>query len=183
MSDHYFLAFPVPDEIRDCLKTQSDRLRMHCTYRYWTDPRDLHVTFFFFGRLEPEQVRVIDHIMKSLAGETRPFSVSLSKIDGFGDQKHPRVVYAGFSDTGTLPALWQKAGDALTEHGFSIEKRPYRPHVTLAKKWSSGDPLSCRVSGVHELNLTWVVNQVVLYRVEPQSVPRYQPVKIFTFQS
>ncbi|RYM02118.1 RNA 2',3'-cyclic phosphodiesterase [Sporolactobacillus sp. THM7-7] len=181
VSDHYFLAFPVPQNIGQKLKKEADRIQSACVYRYWTDPGDYHVTYFFFGQTLSGQLQAVDAIMTDLAKETRPFVVTLSKISWFGKKDRPRVVYAGFFESGALDDLRRIGGRLLMERGFSIEKRPYHPHITLAKKWVSGNPFTNGAFHSDLSDLSWEMDRIVLYRVHPYEVPRYIPVKIFRF--
>ncbi|MDD9149482.1 RNA 2',3'-cyclic phosphodiesterase [Sporolactobacillus sp. CQH2019] len=181
MPEHYFLAIPVPDTIGRLLAADADRLRRTCTYRYWTDSRDCHITLFFFGALASEKLGPISHSMELLARETAPLCLTLSDMTGFGDQRHPRVIYADLEPSAELFRLRARAADRLSRQGLSLERRPFKPHITVAKKWSSGTAAAITAGDSPWRGLSWKADGMILYTVRPGRLPRYLPLKHFLF--
>lgn len=48
--------------------------------------------------------------------------------------------WAGVRDNERLEALALRAQDALRQAGFSVERRPWRPHITLVRRWRGPQP-------------------------------------------
>ncbi|GGL42447.1 RNA 2',3'-cyclic phosphodiesterase [Sporolactobacillus putidus] len=181
MSDHYFLAIPVPNKAGRLLVSNTDRLRRECVYRYWTDFRDCHITLFFFGALAPGKVERISHSMELLARETAPFAITVSEMAGFGEKLHPRVIYAGLEPSTELFQLRARAAGILSSQDFSLDRRPFKPHITLAKKWQSGTFAGATDGDPARSGLSWIADCMVLYAVRPDQLPRYLPAKHFLF--
>ena len=61
---------------------------------------------------------------------------------------------------------------------FSIDKRPYNPHITIAKKYND------RFDKEFEIPLSWEeeplkfkVDEVILYKIQPSKKPSYHIAK------
>lgn len=113
---------------------------------------DLHLTLVFLGDLDlsVDQVAALAD-----AVQAAPFSLSLERLDFWAK---PRVLVArpgqiplGLQDL--VHQLSRSAGAA----GILLEKRPYRPHITLAGK---AQFLECRLL---ESVITWPVADFCLF--------------------
>ena len=62
----------------------------------------------------------------------RPFELSLLGAGAFGEGRDVRAVWAGVADSEPLKRIAAKSETAARRSGLPHEKRPYRPHVTLA---------------------------------------------------
>jgi RNA 2',3'-cyclic 3'-phosphodiesterase len=116
----------------------------------------MHITLQFLG--DTPEDRVVDVIDAMSAGteaarSSRPCPESIASnratthtdprvaspialtIGGFGafpSAQNPRVVWAGVQDeTGGIGALWRSVGRQLRNRGFTVDRRPFRPHLTL----------------------------------------------------
>jgi len=93
-------------------------------------PADLHMTLVFLGPVDPEQLPCIEQVADEILAES--FGLSLDRIDYW---PRPRILLLGSSETPEpLAALVKGLQAGLVECGFRPEKRPFRPHVTLARK-------------------------------------------------
>ncbi|WEG13856.1 RNA 2',3'-cyclic phosphodiesterase [Pullulanibacillus sp. KACC 23026] len=182
---HYFIAVPIPKLIKKVLAEWSDQLKeLPFDYKEWVYEADFHVTLKFLGGVSEEQVKALSDDLHQL---TRSFSTFKMKGKGagtFGRTDAPRVLWAS---TESDPELfdWQKQIDKLcTSHGFHAENRPYRPHITIAKKWRGGALQLDRLPAPPLSFLKeWIVDHIVLYTVRPSELPKYQRVETFPFGS
>ena len=93
-------------------------------------PETLHLTLAFVGDIDAAQLAtVID------AGDAVTWPRFELTIDQVAHWAHNHIVWAGAS---RMPAplgdLASGLADALGERGFSLPERPFKPHVTLARK-------------------------------------------------
>jgi len=88
------------------------------------------VTLRFFGELPEEQAADLDAELGRII--ERPFELSLQGAGAFGEGRDVRAVWAGLSDSEPLKRIAAKCETAARRSGLPHEKRPYRPHVTLA---------------------------------------------------
>lgn len=180
MKDHYFLAAPVPQEVGYYLIQEAERIGRHSFYRKWTkNLRDYHITLFFFGPLTPERLVTVCGIAEKVTKPLKPFQISISGVGGFGDQNHPRVVFAGFLPCPELGKIQNELNGVLGDCGFTADRRPYHPHITLAKGWLSGEPFA-DTEETWNHGVGWTIDRISLFAVR-QGNPRYRPVRTFLF--
>src|SRR3989442_784904 len=77
---------------------------------------------------------------KSAPREGAPFEVALSGAGAFPSPARPRVLWLGVTD-GALPLLQaaERLRTALRQRGFTLEERPFRPHLTFARVRPRGE--------------------------------------------
>jgi 2'-5' RNA ligase len=113
---------------------------------------DLHITLAFVGAVDAATRACLEQAATKLRGEA--FDLSLDRI---GAWPGPRILW--LAPSAPPPALLQLARDlqqALRSCGYQPEARPYRPHVTLARKLA-GEPPATAVPPLH-----WPVRDFVL---------------------
>ena len=65
--------------------------------------------------------------------QAEPFSIAIQGTGVFPPRGRPSVLWAGVADSDALVALHAAIGTAVVACGLEIERRPYVPHVTLAR--------------------------------------------------
>lgn len=106
----------------------------------WVNPAGIHLTLAFLGEMTDEQLGGVRHAVESAARQSKPFSYRLSRIGSFGSPRQPRVIWMGIDEpTGALSHLHRALTRELDRRGFEVDKRPFSPHLTLARV---RDPLS-----------------------------------------
>ncbi|GHO95868.1 hypothetical protein KSF_059160 [Reticulibacter mediterranei] len=106
----------------------------------WVNPAGIHLTLAFLGELTDEQLGGVKHAVESAARQSKPFSYRLSRLGSFGSPRQPRVIWMGIDEpTGALSHLHRVLNHELDRRGFEVNKRPFSPHLTLARV---RDPLS-----------------------------------------
>lgn len=130
-------------------------------------PRDLHITLAFLGAARAEQRICYEQAAGTLRGE--PFHLQLDQL---GQWPTARVLWLAPSTVpGALTALAQNLNNALSACDFAPETRAYRPHMTLARKYT--DALA--VTPIESLG--WFVDRLVLAASEHTSAAaRYRVV-------
>ena len=96
-------------------------------------PED-HVTLHFFEELPTDRVAPTVEAMAEAASGSGPFDLELRGVGAFPTTQRPRVVWAGVGE-GSLPirSLVERLRHALATRGFSVEGRPFVPHLTLSR--------------------------------------------------
>jgi 2'-5' RNA ligase len=184
MMPHYFLAIPVPEEVKKHLSERASIMKKRLTYGYWTDRADYHITLFFIGEASSEQIDQLKAELWKIAVKQPATEIRLNGFGTFGKKDEPRVVWMGVQYDSYLPALSQAVQECAVKVGFQEEKRPYRPHITIAKKWR-GRPVTNEEwqDSLPEFEpLGWRAVEFALYRVEPAQTPRYVMVERFPLQ-
>lgn len=99
----------------------------------WRPTDALHITLRFFGDIREDLAGDLD---AELAGVVEPpFELSLEGVGAFGEggeDGEVRAVWAGVAGGAPLRRLAARCETAARRARLPPERRPYRPHVTLA---------------------------------------------------
>lgn len=99
-------------------------------------PDSLHLTLAFLGGVPPDRLPALMAI-----GDGAPRMAFELVLDTVGEFRRARVAWiAPSSIPAALLALREALAAALLKARFAIEDRPFRPHITLARK--CGAPLA-----------------------------------------
>lgn len=114
----------------------------------------LHLTLVFLGDVEQERLEPL----RTLAASVRAPRVELT-LDRLGYWRHHLIVWAGASTVPeSLAALVTGLEEQLAAAGYAFDRRPYVPHVTLARK------ARCRGNLTLKEPLLWRADAFVLVR-------------------
>ena len=130
-----FIALAISPAARSVLADVIQRLAGQApTGVRWADPSGMHLTLKFLGTVEPGRVHGIVEAIVGASVGTSPFSIQLSGLGMFPNERRPRVLQAGVQ--GGLDALRQlreQIEEAVSRLGFPQERRPFSPHLTLGR--------------------------------------------------
>lgn len=128
---------------------------------------DLHITLVFLGDLDSDRRACAE----KAADTIRAASFTLL-LDRFGCFHRSKVLWCGATDRPQpLFELLSALNGGLLSCGFRPERRPFTPHVTLARK---ALPLPARALA-HPIE--WPVSTFVLVVARPGERPRYRVVR------
>ncbi len=128
-----FIALPVSEEIRErCRVLQRKGRKLGLSMR-WCRPEQIHLTLVFLGKIDDTQLSVLEQAIRTTAARTSPFNLAISALGVFPKSGAPRVLWAGVSEEKSLMELHRMLSEKIAELGIPVEKRPYRPHLTLAR--------------------------------------------------
>ena len=129
-----FIAIELPDAVKEALLMLSGRLRRSGVRASWVKPDAMHLTLRFLGEIPAEDAaRIADFLAGRYQGLT-PFEVHVSGTGAFPSVKRPSVVWAGAGPfEGPFVQAQAIAEEAACAIGLPREKRPFHPHLTLAR--------------------------------------------------
>lgn len=129
-----FAALSIPPDIAETLNRRQSGL----PGAKWRPLEALHVTLAFYGEMD---ARTADDVASELARVTAdPFDMELSGVGAFGDGHRTHAIWAGVAANERLNILAGRCRAAGERAGLALEKRAYRPHVTLAYLKPQTDP-------------------------------------------
>ncbi len=100
----------------------------------WAAPDALHITLKFLGEVADALVGEVTSVLEEPLGDIPAFAVSFQELGCFPLRGAPRVLWAGISHgAAELSSLSKVVEAAMEPIGFEREKRPFSPHVTLAR--------------------------------------------------
>ena len=183
-----FVALKTPpgwdDRLRELQGELGNSLREVGKFR-WVKPEQLHLTLRFLGHITPEQVEEVKRTLSTVAADISPFQLSYAGLGCFPRPSAPRVLWAGIAMRDqTLPTLHEEISTTTAEIGQPLEKREFRPHLTLARiedfQRRKADLLE-KLFSKHEnfIASPWHVTEVLLMRshLSPPGA-RYEPLLI-----
>ncbi|MBU1137652.1 MAG: RNA 2',3'-cyclic phosphodiesterase [Proteobacteria bacterium] len=100
-----------------------------------TPVAQLHLTLNFIGEADATLFRKLRE--ECLTITMPPFSLRLEGVATFPSHGRPRILWAGLAPCPPLIQLQQLLKKILLDAGISQEKRPFHPHITLARIKSS----------------------------------------------
>lgn len=118
---------------------------------------NLHMTLHFIGNVDGATRDCLHRAAQRITGEA--FELQL---DRYGHFYRARVFWMGCEHTpGALQALYQNLGETLAPCGYSLEHRPFAPHVTLLRKLDNPGDM------IRPAPILWLVNDFVLVESVP----------------
>jgi len=137
-----FLATDLDDAAREAIAALQWRLKRRVGDRAslkWTSPEQMHVTLVFIGDAdETVSAKLI------VATQKRPaqaaFDVTFERLGMFPPRGAPKVLWLGVgAGVVEMTALQAEIAARVEPLGVVVERRPFHPHVTLAR-WRDAAP-------------------------------------------
>ncbi|OFX90137.1 MAG: 2'-5' RNA ligase [Bacteroidetes bacterium GWF2_33_16] len=99
----------------------------------WVDTENMHLTLFFLGATNEEQIPVICRHLKEELENTTSFSFSLKGLGVFKSLLDPRILWIGIENADKLKVIKEKIDKALIKLDFKVEDREFKPHLTIGR--------------------------------------------------
>ncbi len=181
---HYFLAVRIPDETKLIMKDHMDELKKRISFSRWVHYQDLHITLAFLGGASQEKLAgAVNNVQEAVKGE-KALHLKITNLGIFGNEDAPRVFWADTEKSQELQDIRKKVFSACEAAGFQLETRPFRPHITLARKWSGEESFKQGLLNLWEelqpVPIPFQASDVVLYQTHLNQSPKYGAKKIFT---
>src|SRR5947209_3926506 len=130
-----FLAVELPLSLREDLERSRSAFGDYAALK-WSASSLLHITVRFLGNVHETRMTEVVGAASAAARHVEPFSLTLSGLGAFPNERSPRVLWVGLAhDDGydILGRLYALLEDNLTAAGFPREERSFSPHITLAR--------------------------------------------------
>ena len=129
-----FLAFELPEEIKNIVSRVSDEARKSPLDLRLVRPGNIHLTVVFMENILSEHLSGIGEAAARVCHRYGPFDISLKGTGAFGSRRNPRVLWIGLEGGIKRMAYFR---DSLQKHlkpfGIKEERRPFKPHLTLGR--------------------------------------------------
>lgn len=94
-------------------------------------PAQMHLTLHFLGDVEDDRLAVLAEALAEVRHQ--PFTIAIQGTGVFPPRGRPSVLWAGVAESAPLAELHAGIAAASEACGLEVERRPYVPHVTLAR--------------------------------------------------
>ncbi|KKK38404.1 hypothetical protein WQ57_09465 [Mesobacillus campisalis] len=182
MGTHYFYALALPKNAKKQMEQICGLLRKDLPFNRWVHSDDLHITLAFLG--DAKEDKLSDSILRlEKEWNHRSFSLEIRHLGVFGKSDSPRILWAGHTPEPCLANIRDHVYSVCTDSGFKLETRPFKPHVTLARKWGGDFPFSRELLEQKDpfaaSPLLFEAEKVVLYKTNMGKEPKYEEMKAF----
>ncbi len=181
-----FLAVEVPDSAKVWIEKKRRELKRECKGSVrWVHKEAFHITLHFFGNIPPQVIGKVEAIANSLTPRYSPFHLRLKGVGAFPNLRFPRILWVGIEDLTKEKNFrnFQRTLRSLLEQaGFSVEKRPFTPHITIGRVKRSGQ---CNVIPPHNSpeGPSFSVPNLTFFKSDlTPNGPIYTPLNRFAFK-
>ena len=125
-----FIALEIPEEVSNYINKIVADMSKHIEGNFVPE-MNRHVTLEFLGEIEPQRVSEVCDIIRDAISGIKPCDVSLQKFILL--QKSSIAALEVKKNFG-IAALESALRERLIAAGFALDKREFRPHITVARK-------------------------------------------------
>lgn len=129
-----FIALPIPDNLKDSLRSAISGLRGKNSGVRWVRPESIHITLKFLGDIDENLTGSLSAELDRVALTCPGLRLGVSELGCFPNRRRARVIWAGLmGDTDPLSCLAVSIDRMCSEFGIKQEKRPFNAHLTLGR--------------------------------------------------
>jgi 2'-5' RNA ligase len=132
-----FTGIAATKEIDSRLDELVRRLRPLARIR-WSPTANFHITTKFIGAWPESRLAELKTALSPLAGRGR-FRIAIGELGFFPNVRAPRIFWTGVHGGAPLHELASATDQVCAKLGVEPEKKPYSPHLTLARINSPAD--------------------------------------------
>ncbi|MGE7917085.1 RNA 2',3'-cyclic phosphodiesterase [Lysinibacillus xylanilyticus] len=175
MNRHFFIAVPLPSDIKAALHARCEKMKTNFHFKRWVHQEDYHITLAFLGQADNNQLQtVIDEVRKNLLN-VPPFELKIQGFNTFGRKEYPRILWVDLCESHQLHAVREIVYRDCIRVGFELDKKPFIPHITVARKWDEafGKFLFEELLKEEFQLPQFPVKEVMLYESRVEETPKY----------
>jgi 2'-5' RNA ligase len=128
-----FIAVTLPEPLKQSLAGVSNSLKETGADVKWVRERNLHITLKFLGATGEERVEEIISSLRKKLSPSPSFYIRIGEVGSFPAGRHPRVIWIGIQDYGSLKEIYHAVEAVMTQFGYPPEDRPFSPHLTIGR--------------------------------------------------
>jgi len=134
-----FVALPLLAEWKKFAFTVSEK-NSSIEKISWTPQDNLHVTLFFIGEIEENNLEKISSVLKNIFIDKKPYSLEFESIEIKGKKSKPSMVWIKFRKSESFSLLSEKIHEAIKEFmTIEVTHKDPIPHCTLARIKAGAD--------------------------------------------
>ncbi|RFU69733.1 RNA 2',3'-cyclic phosphodiesterase [Bacillus sp. V59.32b] len=177
---HFFYALTLPDETKEYISEITEQIKPEFSFKKWLHKADYHITLSFLGNAPEDMKQKSIHLVKEALEDEASFQLELFQIGTFGSKNLPRILWTSVAVQERLFQIQKKVYNACQEAGFSLDKKPFKPHITMARKYIGERPFSIEElqikAGLASRGHSFSATAVTLYQTHIGASPSYEPV-------
>jgi RNA 2',3'-cyclic 3'-phosphodiesterase len=132
-----FIAFELPDEVREALEATIRELKKAGADVRWADRDRIHVTMRFLGEVPEASIPGVEQALRDAGRGTGPLDLEGRGVGTFGGRL-PRVIWAGVRgvterSSGELHRVRRLVDEGMSVLGFQQDRDDFNAHATLGR--------------------------------------------------
>lgn len=156
-----FIAIHFYGAAKTRLLTLQRELRSRSARGNFSLPENLHLTLVFLGECDAQQTAAVKQVLDTARFE--PFDLTIGGLAQFTGQT-AGIFYVNVQHSPELLTLQRNLSDHLISHGFRLDRRQYKPHITVGREVILREPISTSIFKP----VTETVNGIDLMKSERQ---------------
>lgn len=128
-----FVALSPPAAVRAEIASWAARLAGRLPEARWVRAESLHLTLLFLGEIETGAAAQLSAALAAGLSDRRAFTARLGRLGCFPARGPLRVLWLGVEPEPALAGLAESAVAAAEHAGRDFDRRPFHPHLTLAR--------------------------------------------------
>ena len=159
-----FVALELPEPVREALAAVLDAARRNAPGKLaWVSPESMHLTLAYLGPSSPERLDALRPELARAGAAHRPLELGLAQTGVFPSPQRPSVLWVGLHPSPPLAALQAEVAAMVRALGWSLDERPFVPHLTCARaKWPGA--LAAHWAELFVPQLRWTAGALSLMR-------------------
>jgi 2'-5' RNA ligase len=151
-----FIAVMFNDEIKTGLTRCLEDLKSISEKGNFIKPENLHLTLVFIG--ETNDFTAVKNVLDKIDGKSFNISIfGLGKFKRYGGGTY----WVGVNKSNELDRLYDALSSSLISEGFNLDKRDFKPHITLGREVKIPDKTSVRIPA-----MSMQVNKISIMKSE-----------------
>ncbi|MDQ0231227.1 2'-5' RNA ligase [Metabacillus malikii] len=183
---HFFIAVPIKKAQKQQLHNWIIKNKEQLKFQSFVHEEDYHITLAFLGAVPSrEQLINLSNRVRDIVSKIPRFELKIDMINVFGKRERPRIFWASVKESSHLQYLQREVFHACLEEGFSLDKKPFNPHITLARKWKADEPFSL-TDWQQEFNLDispFTVEEIHVYQTHLNRIPKYEAIEVLPLEN
>lgn len=175
-----FIGIPVlSSKAEEMVRSWQNDQALNLNRLAWTRNSNWHFTLVFLGATQQTAITALCQVIDKAFDHCSSYTSELKGVGVFPNSRRPNVLWLGIDDIQPLLPSYQKLVDLLATHHFTVDPKPLKPHLTIAriKNLHYREPFDNLVNAhQHDVFGQVFINSIILY--ESVSTPdgvMYQP--------
>lgn len=106
----------------------------------WTPYQNWHVTLAFLGALKESSIALLSQIIEDAFDNCPAYTTSITGMGVFTPTGKPNVLWLGLDNLQPLLPAYQKLTALLLQNNFTLDPKPLKAHLTIARIKSLQNP-------------------------------------------
>ncbi len=136
-----FISVNFDNETKKRLKSAVDFLSKNAIHGNYSREENLHITLAFLGECDRGDLKRIRDCMDAVPAGG--FEISIDRAGAF-DRGDEQIFWVGAAPSDKLLSVQRKLVSSLCSAGFTPDMKPFRPHITLARRFVPAGGFSVR---------------------------------------